>query len=631
MLKSVRIENYRSISDIVLDCDDLTVLVGANGSGKSSLLRAIEMFGVKSPEVTAEDYYNGQTSMAIRITATFYNVSDAIKNKYEEYVVDNNLEVVRVLEWDKDKHKSKSTYHGKKPQNSAFDSIRTMNSAEAKVEYDRLRQMLEYRDLPECAKLSGIMDHLSEWERINHKKCTMMEDDGKTFKYNRGFPDLFVRFVYVKPVRDASEDAQEDKDSALADLMELAVRRSIMENEDIQSFTEKAQEQYADLLRSIEQRELGDLGRSMTKTVNKFAPGAKVELSWNTISLDTSLPPAKITLVEDRYRAEVSRAGHGLQRIFTMCILQHLSEAKASEAGNGGNKLPEMVLMIDEPELYQHPNRQRHMSSVLHKLAEGSLLGAPNSMQIIYSTHSPHFVGIDRLDHIRLIRKTAVRSDDPNVTRTSNTSIARVKDKLASIPEYGAKQVQNLELILQTIMTPMINEGFFADLAVLVEGEKDRAALVATAESMEHQLEELGVSVIPCGGKNNLVKIASVFQQLAIPLYCVWDTDYNKEGENLNPVLLSVMERPSEDQPSIAYDTHACFDSELEDVIKSCLGNKYNEYKQKCMTDLCLKKYDSQPHAISYIIRIAMKDNVTFPVFEDIILNVVKQCPDSVA
>lgn len=59
MLKSVKIENYRSIKDVTLCCDNLTVLLGANGSGKSSFLRAIDLFGAEKPDLAKDDYYNG--------------------------------------------------------------------------------------------------------------------------------------------------------------------------------------------------------------------------------------------------------------------------------------------------------------------------------------------------------------------------------------------------------------------------------------------------------------------------------------------------------------------------------------------------------------------------------------------
>ncbi len=69
-----------------------------------------------------------------------------------------------------------------------------------------------------------------------------------------------------------------------------------------------------------------------------------------------------------------------------------------TESDTGANKfqLPNLVLAIEEPELYQHPSRQRHLASVLLNLAEGALPGVAKNTQVIYTTHSPLFVGLDR-------------------------------------------------------------------------------------------------------------------------------------------------------------------------------------------------------------------------------------------
>ena len=73
--------------------------------------------------------------------------------------------------------------------------------------------------------------------------------------------------------------------------------------------------------------------------------------------------------------------------------------------GEDNNSLPNLVLAIEEPELFQHPNRQRHIAEILMQLAKGNIPGVANKTQIIYGTHSPLFVGIDRIEQIRLLRK----------------------------------------------------------------------------------------------------------------------------------------------------------------------------------------------------------------------------------
>jgi KTSC domain/AAA ATPase domain len=43
IIKAINVKHFRSILDEGLDCDNLTVLVGRNGTGKSSFLRALDV------------------------------------------------------------------------------------------------------------------------------------------------------------------------------------------------------------------------------------------------------------------------------------------------------------------------------------------------------------------------------------------------------------------------------------------------------------------------------------------------------------------------------------------------------------------------------------------------------------
>ena len=132
---------------------------------------------------------------------------------------------------------------------------------------------------------------------------------------------------------------------------------------------------------------------------------------------------------------------------------------------------PSFVLLIEEPELYQHPNRQRHLASVLSKLADGGIPGVSSTTQIIYTTHSPHFVGVDRINQIRLLRKFRAGCD-PKTTRITSTTIKRIHKKMSDLnTDLNIGTHQDSLLRFHTIITPFMNEGFFADVVVLVEGE----------------------------------------------------------------------------------------------------------------------------------------------------------------
>src|SRR5438874_13547702 len=62
--------------------------------------------------------------------------------------------------------------------------------------------------------------------------------------------------------------------------------------------------------------------------------------------------------------------------------------------------LRRFVLLIEEPELYLSPHAQRHLYRVLRDLAQ-------RGNQILYSTHAPVFLSVDRLEELALVRHTS--------------------------------------------------------------------------------------------------------------------------------------------------------------------------------------------------------------------------------
>ena len=127
---------------------------------------------------------------------------------------------------------------------------------------------------------------------------------------------------------------------------------------------------------------------------------------------------------------------------------------------------------------------------------------------------------------------------------------------------------------LQTLMTPWMNEGFFADTVVLVEGEDDRAAILGVAEYLNHNFDRDGIAVIPCGGKSNLDKPLIIFRQLGIPVYVLWDSDYRETNSNVkyNRVMLGLLDETVEDWPAYVKANFACFRVNLENTLKEEIG-----------------------------------------------------------
>src|ERR1700722_16105233 len=155
------------------------------------------------------------------------------------------------------------------------------------------------------------------------------------------------------------------------------------------------------------------------------------------------------------------------------------------------------------------------------------------------------FVGLDRFDQARLFRKTIIEEGKPKCTMLSEATMDQIAEVLWKVCGSPGEKYTKDSLLprLQPIMTPWMNEGFFADVVVLVEGEDDLAAILGVARARDVSLDALGISVIPCMGKTNLDRPTLIFRALGIPVYLVWDSDKGDKDDSskTNRLLLRLV------------------------------------------------------------------------------------------
>jgi len=186
---------------------------------------------------------------------------------------------------------------------------------------------------------------------------------------------------------------------------------------------------------------------------------------------------------------------------------------------------------------------------------------------------------------------------------------------------------------LQAVMTPWVNEGFFADVAVLVEGEDDRAAIFGVAVSMGYNFDSDGISVIPCMGKNNLDRPLVIFRRLGIPVYVIWDGDHGDTDAKVedNRRLLRLVGQSEEDWPCGVKNGHACFKSELETTLAEEIGKDlFDRLLLDAQSQLSIpKKNDAfkNPVVLRRIVEKATAENKTSATLKGIVEKIVALKP----
>ncbi|MCJ7668217.1 MAG: ATP-binding protein, partial [Anaerolineae bacterium] len=429
IIESVRVLNFRCIKDETLLCYELTALVGPNGSGKSSFLRALEIFYTHNSRYTEDDFYDRNTNEPILITVTYSQLGKEEKELFKNRMKGDVLTVEKELRWPPGGGSQK--YYGASLQSPDFKKCQMATSAaELREAYDELRESEKYAELPAYTNRATAEQALKDWEAAHPDQCSLLRDQGQFFGFTGvgGYNlERNTRFLFVPAVREASEDAAERRGSVLTELMDLVVRSVLAQREEVKQLQEDAQARYDEIMDPANLTELQTLESDLSATLRTYVPDAGVKLTWlKGDPIQVPMPRADTRLLEDEYPSPVDRTGHGLQRAFILTMLQHLAVAQApmqersteeqvvsSDASRAKSvvKMPNLIIGVEEPELYQHPNRQRHLSNILFNLAAGNIKGVAERTQIIYSTHSPLFVDIKRFKNTRVLRKIRKQQD----------------------------------------------------------------------------------------------------------------------------------------------------------------------------------------------------------------------------
>ncbi len=344
ILKRVRVRNFRSIRDITLELGSQTAIVGGNGAGKSTVLRAIEKFYSPSSTVELDDFFGRQVNEPIEIELTFTAFNEVEKDIFRERIHNDEMTVVRIFE--ASGGKGNGRYFGVTAQHPDFAAIRAASSAtQQRAEYKAVREKGgSFASLPSISKAEQIWPALEEYEESHIAECELLRDDGQFFGFTnvaKGALQKATSFVFIPAVRDASADALDARGAVIAKLLELVVKSAIQRRKEIQEFQGKITAEYKELTDPGRLHELGHLSDELTDTLQVFYPEAAVNLNWRPAQdFIIPLPSAEVLLDDDGFEGPVDKKGHGLQRAFILTLLQHLAKATSAEAETASATAP---------------------------------------------------------------------------------------------------------------------------------------------------------------------------------------------------------------------------------------------------------------------------------------------------
>ena len=458
-ISHIEIQNFRACRSVSLPLDDFTPLVGQNNVGKSTILESLRWL-LKPDARSASDFTD--TKQPIVVTAKIEGISAAILGLIPE-----------------PKHR-------------------------AAIE-------------PYCP--NGIL-----WIRVSADGTTakslksevwnpaVVEADGKPKEwrsYPTGLPQA-VSAILPEPLSiQAMKDVQKDFTSVAAGTSIKKLIEEIAEPVTKANAAEidEALKTINDLLSGegeARSKALVEFDTEATKALEDFFPGLALQLELPETKVKEFFKSGSLNVREEGKPdfTEFAQLGSGAQRAIEIALICYLARVATGAGANCARKL----LLIDEPELYLHPQGVRRVRQALATLAT-------KGFQVVFSTHSPLMLDRANAAHTVIVRK------EPAAGAVTRKPLQQaVKDALA--------EAESQSRVLFELGN--VADIYFAERVVICEGKTDRRILPLAYERFYGRAPELDhVAFISFGGCGDILRGLLVLRAMQIPCCAIADLDFS--------------------------------------------------------------------------------------------------------
>lgn len=266
----------------------------------------------------------------------------------------------------------------------------------------------------------------------------------------------------------------------------------------------------------------------------------------------------------DESGRELSSLGEGVQYAFNILlqIIEIIYNVKTTRKpedfeerliNRDGKKLFPLFLVLDEPEVHQHPYRQRSLIRKIKALIENNNQEFLNLLkdlfdidgltgQIFIATHSPNILLDNYRQFIRLYKSTG-----------TNSQLKIVSGMNVVIDDKLYKHMLHNFIYLK--------EAMFSKCIIFVEGDTENGAIPVFAERMGLDMDERGIGVIKLDGADSVKRCLALYKSFGIKSIALIDKD-KKESYGSEPDIYFTKANDYEED---VYDNF-----KLTDYLKSC-------------------------------------------------------------
>lgn len=468
MIRRLKCTNFRSLEDTVFDLAPLTAIVGPNGTGKTSVLRALNLLlGTTWPSMRSvripQDFCCFDTKKGIEIEAHF----DPPLVHVDARKVEHEVTALRF----------------------------------GCVPYKRSGRWGEIGDLHDSFE---PLNSKGEVPTVALRWLKNRQPDFGPLRVSTGMREK-LGVLFIDDRRSLGQHSPTSRGSVLSRLF-VDPRKEFEADQLAKSAFQENYEKALGLIRTHRLREIEETIDDTAKHMLGFL-GSKaiqgVKIGFGFADPANPFNSLRLEYQEGGLLIPAEELGLGIQSAMVVGIF----EAFRRLGGRGA------TVVIEEPEMYLHPQAQRYFYRLLRDLAE------QGECQVIYSTHSPVFADVAQFESIRLMRKEV----------GSMSSMAAVTKAHVPFLEKQRKG-QKMEALDATR-----SEVLFARRALLVEGVGDKLAAQLVAQALGHDIDAEDLAIVSCESKSTLPFFIRICQALSIPYVVLHDEDIYPESDSADP------------------------------------------------------------------------------------------------
>lgn len=551
-VKKIKINNILSYGEEEIEFNnDLNIIVGANGSGKSNLMNIIiyilKRFCFKNYEISTvwgEERIGYTKRYSIRQKNPLYNSSEDFFLQKHKKELNKESSIYLHIIFEKQDVNNLNEIKNKKDiichfLNSNIDSVSMMDD-HYQVNKEQVKKIFEVND-----EDLNITEELILKIRETDKGWKIQNDEQPYIIYMKYFSLIYEilnlinvnhkiknPFIFFEAYRNNSGETTKvgvneyNNGNNISNLQTWQNLSSIVSSIGISStYIMLATQKFGSLMRTlIEEKDGITKFNNLPEYIRLKKYFCKFGYDINIKCISPLNNIYQFYIKRDDFEIEIDTISSGEREIINFIFGMFLEQ------------LNDSIIIIDEPELHLHPNWQKKLIEVLKDETK------ENNIQIMFVTHSSSFISYNILNNIFRVYK-----------ENGYSKCLRITDLLEKDNDDIFRK--NLSVVNATNNEKI----FFSNFVILVEGITDEILLKKVYEYEVGKIND-GLEFISIGGKNNLNNFTIVLNALKIPYFYIGDYDNIYEDPKLKHLFVADSKKQNKDLKLKKNQSYSCLD-----------------------------------------------------------------------